>query len=231
MGWDITYHPFAQRDVVDVYFKGIEDPNHWKAVSDRFGLDPANAEELRECLSQAASIPREMPFNKGHAYMMAMVAGYLRKYWYVRGGVFSFLIGRSPTFVRYTQDWTTLVPSAYVADEFRTGINQNFCGGVFLSPEGLQRLKDDYRSDATVASALDEQFSHGRLPIFWKAVDFALEHNLGLIEAAEVVAPNPFDLNTTKCASNLMNCDIEGALLYAKTAHEQLLERGIGQAT
>ena len=222
MGWDITYHPFSPSDVADVYFKGIKNQNHWKEIAKNFSLNQENAAELRECLSQAAMLRAHIPFNKGHAYFMAMVAGYLRKYWYLRGSAFSFLIEDSPIFLRYTKSWKTLIPQSYLSDSFQEGITQNFCGGVFLSPEGLHLLRNDYRNDPMIASALDAKFSHGRLPVFWKAVDFALDNQLGLIEASEVVAPNPIDLSTTKCASNLMNCDIEGALLYVEAAAEQL---------
>lgn len=57
--------------------------------------------------------------------------------------------------------------------------------------------------------------SHGRLEIFWKAVDIAIENNLGLVEASEVIEPDPFILNSSTSFSNLYNCDPDGVLLYA----------------
>lgn len=60
------------------------------------------------------------------------------------------------------------------------------------------------------------------LPVFIKALQYAKENNLGLLEASEVVEPNPLDLNNSESYSNLLNCDTEGALIYEKIALKQL---------
>jgi hypothetical protein len=69
---------------------------------------------------------------------------------------------------------------------------------------------------------MDEVFSRGRLAVFWKAVDEAVENGLGLVEASEVVEPNPLDLNASRSLTNLFNCHLDGPMLYQQSAMEQL---------
>lgn len=224
MGWDITYHAFSPDEVKSVYFRGVQTPDHGRQVAADFNLDETDARELCECFAQAAQFGADTPFSKGHAFAMAAVAGYLRKYWYLRGSAFSFLIDEHPAFSRYTLDWRNLIPTKFVTPDFQGVIIENYCGGVFLGPDGLRQLQADYLSDEVVKAHMDEFFSHGRLAVFWKAVEFAIEHNLGLIEATDLVVPNPLDLSRTQCISNLGNCEIEGAHLYVQAMAEQLRE-------
>ena len=56
------------------------------------------------------------------------------------------------------------------------------------------------------------------------AVKFSVEKGYGLLEATDVIIPNPIDLNDSECYSNLFNCDPEGAFIYADTAAQQLSE-------
>jgi hypothetical protein len=125
---------------------------------------------------------------------------------------------------KYVGDWKTLVPEAYRDSHFDNCLTENYCGGVYLPNEGLKLLRADYLSDSYVRSKMDETFSDGRLAVFWKAIDDAIENGLGLVEASEVVEPNPFNLNETRSLTNLFNCYPDGALLYGGTAMQQISE-------
>lgn len=82
----------------------------------------------------------------------------------------------------------------------------------------------DYQTKEEVKRELDDFYSHNRINVFLKALTYAKEHNLGLLEATEVVEPNPMNLNESTCYSNLFHCDTEGALLYEEAMFEQLRE-------
>lgn len=73
-------------------------------------------------------------------------------------------------------------------------------------------------------SKLDTFFSHNRIEVFLKALESAKEMNAGLLEATEVIEPNPMDLNQSVCYSNLFNCNPQGALLYQEAVMEQFKE-------
>ena len=62
------------------------------------------------------------------------------------------------------------------------------------------------------------------LPAFLDALNYACELEIGLLEATEVVEPNPLDLNKSSSYSNLFNCDTKGAIIYAQTAVQQIRE-------
>ena len=60
--------------------------------------------------------------------------------------------------------------------------------------------------------------------MFLNALNLARELEVGLLEATEVVEPNPIDLNRSESFSNLFNCDTQGALIYAEIAAQQIGE-------
>ena len=221
MGWDITYHPIGADEIQSIYFTGIADRDYYKSLVTKFGVNDFYAEQLRLRFEEARNLGGDVPFNKGHAYYVAIISGLLRKYHYVRGGAFSFLAD-DDVMARYIGDWKSLVPESYRNQDFENCLTENYCGGVYLSNEALRQLRQDYPSDSHVRSKMDETFSHGRLEVFWKAVDDAIDDGLGLVEASEVMEPNPFDLNSSRSCSNLLNCHPDGALLYADAAAQQL---------
>jgi hypothetical protein len=223
MGWDITYHPVGPDEIQSIYFKGLTDHDHYKSLVTQFGVNDFYAEQLRSRFEEARNIKGDVSFQKGHAFYVAIISGFLRKHHYIRGGAFSFLAD-DDVMARYVGDWKILVPEAYRDRHFDNCLTENYCGGVYLTNEGLKKLRDDYQSDSYVRSKMDETFSHGRLAVFWKAVDEAIESGLGLVEASEVVEPNPFNLNATRSLSNLFNCYPDGALLYEEAAIQQITE-------
>ncbi len=223
MGWDITYHPVGADEVRSIYFKGLADPSHIDTIIEMFSLDEFYAEQLRMRFEEARGIEEEVPFNKGHAFYTAIILGFLRKHHYIRGGAFSFLTDDA-VMATYVGDWKTLIPEVYRQKKTENQLTENYCGGVYLPHAALKKLREDYQTTPHVKAKMDEAFSHGRLDIFWKAVDDAIENDLGLIEAAEVVEPNPLNLDASRSLSNLFNCSPDGAILYSEAVAIQLNE-------
>ena len=221
MGWDITYHPIAEDEIRSIYFAGIEDPLFYKTLLPRFGVDAFYAEQLRLRFDEARKIDDGVSFARGHAYYAAIICGFLRQHHYIRGGGFSFLL-KDALMAGYVGDWKRLVPERLQHLHFDNCLTQNYCGGAYLPLQSLKRLRSDYHRNARVRAQMDDVFSHGRLHVFWLALDAAISAGLGLIEASEVVEPSPFNLNESRSLSNLYNCHPDGALLYAQAAAQQL---------
>lgn len=221
MGFDITYHPVGADEIEAIYFDGLSDQQHYQSLVSRFGVNEFYAEQLRSRFAEASSIDATVSFQKGHAFYVAIISGFLRKHHYIRGGAFSFLAGDA-VMARYFGDWRALIPEAYRDAQIDNCLIENYCGGAYLPCEQLKQLRDDYQADPYVRAKMDEIFSDGRLAVFWQAVDDAVAQSLGLVEASEVVEPDPFDLNATRSLSNLFNCYPDGAILYAETAMQQL---------
>ena len=221
MGWDITYHPIAEDEIRSIYFAGIEDPLFYKTLLPRFGVDAFYAGQLRLRFDEARKIDDGVSFARGHAYYAAIICGFLRQHHYIRGGGFSFLL-KDALMAGYVGDWKRLVPERLQHLHFDNCLTQNYCGGAYLPLQSLKRLRSDYHRNARVRAQMDDVFSHGRLHVFWLALDAAISAGLGLIEASEVVEPSPFNLNESRSLSNLYNCHPDGALLYAEAAAQQL---------
>jgi len=225
MGWDLQYHPFRAQEVVDIYFRCLDDPDHYRCVGRTFALQEEPTEQLGNFLDSVRKMIATTggnPPGRFHMFAIAAVAGFLRKYWYVRGSALSFL--PDEILEKYITDWSDLIPGERANGPFTSRLEENYAGGVFLTPEALRRLRDDYVTNDTLRKHLDDLFSHGRLAVFWQAADFAIEHNVGLIEASEVTEPNPLDLNESSSKSFLLNCQTEGVLLYAEAVAEQMRE-------
>lgn len=222
MGHDLTYHLFARDEVRDVYFAGVADPDTCiDALAERFELDQVMRDELRTCFAEAGRFVPDSPFHRTHGMMMAIVAGYLRPYWYVRGAGFSDLLVECPEFGTYVTDWRDVTPG-WVQHHASATLADHYCCGVFIDHAGLQRLRQDYAQGGSIALRLDETFPDGRLEVFWQAVDAAIAHRTGLIEAVDVVIPDPLDPEQTRCASFAPNCQVDGIILYARAAMQQL---------
>nr|WP_086940496.1 hypothetical protein [Thaumasiovibrio occultus] len=221
MGWDISYHPVGENDFRDIYCAGLADPEFYKTIATQFGLDDIYTEQLKLSFDEARALGLDVEFNKVHSYSMAIVSGYLRKYHYIRGGSFSFALEHEVMF-DYIADWDDYLPPEWDGVETIDSLTENYCGGVYLPHEALKRLRADYETQAEVKAVLDEIFSDGRLAIFWKAVDEAIANGMGLLEATEVVEPNPLNINQTTCMTNLHNCYPDGVILYVQAAMAQI---------
>lgn len=221
MGWDISYHPFKPEELANIYFAGVDDPNIAGRLILEFGMPEFHIDNLQSAFLHARKFGPTVPFNAGHGYMAAIVAGHLRPYWYVRGSALSFLAD-DPAFARYFSAYRPLVPKEYASLAFADRLTENYSLGVLLKNDALRLLHADYASGGPVRAKLDALFSHGRLAVFMNAVAYALEHDLALMEATEVIIPNPLDLNRSECYSNLHNCVPDGALLYQEAACGQV---------
>ena len=228
MGYDISYHPISEKEMYLWYVQPVE-----AAAKDDFAAAEQHAAEhevhefyqqkYKDTLKTGAETTHEETFDKSHGYYIANVQGFFRKYFYTRGSAFSFLIDSKPYFKKYTKNWQDTLPGQYKNAAINS-ITENYSSGVYLPYESVEQLYQDYQSSAQIRNDLDSFFSHGRIAIFQEALAFCREHQLGLLEASEVVEPNPLDLNQSVCYSNLFNCDVAGALLYQETAMQQIAE-------
>lgn len=221
MGWDITYHPLNPTEIESVYLKGLKNPDYSKEIVKIYQLEESWIEGLNLWLKDLTENPASDNFNSGHGHRIAALSGLLRTYWYIRGSAFTFLLENSK-FHNYIADWKDILPVEMHHLDITNGLTHNYMAGVFLPYKGLCKLKKDYEQDLEIKEAIDELFSHDRLPIFWKAVNYAIEHQLGLLEASEIVEPNPLNIEASHFVSNADNCEIEGIVLYIETALEQL---------
>jgi len=231
MGYDISYHAIGKDEISQWYFKPLKlaqrgDFEAIAKIAREAGMDEFYVEKYADGFRSALQYGTGGIFNKTHGFHLAVAQGYFREYFYTRGTAFSFLAAQSFKFKPYISDWREVLPAEFLAEfsgEIHNEIIENYCCGAYLGADGVQKLLRDYEAGGEVKSAVDEFYAQN-LPVFLKALNSAAELEIGLLEATEVVEPNPIDLNRSESFSNLFNCDTQGALIYAEIAAQQIGE-------
>lgn len=103
-------------------------------------------------------------------------------------------------------------------------IIENYSSGVYLSPEQVTQLLKDMEQDPKVLEDLEGRWSNGQLAVLKKALSAAAKSGVGLLEATEVVEPNPISPNESTSYSNLYHCDRDGVYLYIDAVSGQLAD-------
>lgn len=222
MGWDISYHPISEKQINEWYFDVKKNKSLIEKLSIENNLEDFYKEKYIETLKIGFETKNNEIFDKTHGYYIAVVQGFFQKFFYTRGSALSFI--ENTIFDKYYKKWEDFIPKENLTDNIENLIIENYCSGVFIPSDKVVELLKDYSSDLEVKNVLDNLFSHERIKIFLKALNFAKDNNLGLLEATEVMEPNPMDLNSSYCYSNLFNCDLEGPMLYRKVALVQIAE-------
>ncbi|WP_299617352.1 hypothetical protein [uncultured Tenacibaculum sp.] len=220
MGWDISYHPISEEQIIERYFNVLDDKTLITELSAKYNIKDFYAKKYEELIDIALVTTQDDVFDKTHGYYIAATQGFFEKYFYVRGSALSFLEGNILS--KYTKSWQEILPQEKLTDAVHNQIIENYCSGKFIPPENIELLLENYDNDLKLQEEINTLFSHERIGIFFKAMYYALDKGLGLLEATEIIEPNPMDLNSSVSYSNLFNCDPQGALLYRDAAMEQL---------
>ena len=146
---------------------------------------------------------------------------FFRDYYYTRGSGFSFLLEEKPEYARYFTPWAQVAPTAF-PNPAENQIIENYCSGVYLSPKQVVQLLRDLEQMPKVLEDLEGLWSDGQFAVLKKALTAAAELGVGLLEATEVVEPNPIRPNESTSYSNLYHCDREGVYLYMDTVSRQI---------
>ena len=230
MGFDVSWHPISQKEMFRWYFDRLEEVR----AGDHSGLtaliqehQPGKAEgneafcaaRYQEIMDTAAQVGPGEPFDKTHSFILAAVQGLFRTYYYTRGGLYSDLVVRQPEMAAYTTSFRRILGDR-LENPLQDRIFENYCGGVYIGEDQVPQLLANYES-GKVKEALEDCFGN-TLPVFLKALGHARREGLGLLEATDLVVPQPFQLQDTSCSTYLMNCDFDGIAIYAATAKAQM---------
>ena len=231
MGYDISYHAISEDEISKWYFEALELARAGKfdevlALANKAGVEEFYAQKYKDTLSAALQYKDDKIFNKTHGFCIAVTQGFFRKYFYTRGTALSSLAQQNEKFKNYISNWREILPSEFLdkfSGEIYNEITENYCCGAYVNAKNVAKLKADYEAGGEIKEAIDG-FYEQNLPAFLDALNYAYELKIGLLEATEVVEPNPLDLNKSSSYSNLFNCDPKGAIIYAQTAVQQIGE-------
>lgn len=132
-------------------------------------------------------------------------------------------ICRDCPYARYFTSWEQITPVSF-PNPMQNRIIENYCSGVYLSPDQVIQLLKDMEQDPKVLDDLEGLWSNGQIAVLKKALSAAAKSGVGLLEATEVVEPNPISPNESTSYSNLYHCDRDGVYLYIDAVSGQLAD-------
>jgi hypothetical protein len=228
MGYDVSFHPISPEEIREWYVTPLTwvregEEEKVLAFAAQHGMEDFYAEKYLNTLRVGAETESGELFDKSHGFYIAVIQGFFRDYFYTRGSAFSFLAEEKPEYVRYFTPWEQIVPAAF-SNPAENRIIENYCSGVYLSPAQAAQLLQDLEQDRKVLEDLEELWCDGQLAVLKKALTAAVELGAGLLEATEVVEPNPIAPNKSSSYSNLYHCDRDGVYLYMDLAMRQLAQ-------
>ncbi len=101
----------------------------------------------------AGTEPGEL-FDKSHGFYIAVIQGFFRDYYYTRGSAFSFLVGQKAEYARYFTPWDQVTPTAF-PNPAENRIIENYCSGVYLSPNQVAQLLRNMEQDPQARAELE----------------------------------------------------------------------------
>lgn len=228
MGYDVSFHPISPDEIQEWYFTPltwIQQGQEEKvlALAAQYGIEDFYAEKYLDTLRVGAETESNELFDKSHGFYIAVIQGFFREYYYTRGSAFSFLLEEKPDYARYFTPWAQVVPTAF-PNPAENRIVENYCSGVYLSLDQVMQLLKDMEQDPKVCEDLERIWSNGQIAVLKKALSAAAELGAGLLEATEVVEPNPIYPNESSSYSNLYHCDRNGVYLYMDLTMQQLAQ-------
>lgn len=221
MGYDVSFHPISPDEIQEWYFTPltwIQQGQEEKvlALAAQYGIEDFYAEKYLDTLRVGAETESNEMFDKSHGFYIAVIQGFFREYYYTQGSAFSFLLEEKPDYARYFTPWAQVVPTAF-PNPAENRIVENYCSGVYLSPDQVMQLLKDMEQDPKVCEDLERIWSNGQFAVLKKALTAAAELGAGLLEATEVVEPNPIYPNESSSYSNLYHCDRNGGCIFTWT--------------
>ncbi len=228
MGYDVSFHPISPDEMREWYFTPltwIQQGQEEKvlALAAQHGIEDFYAEKYLDTLRVGAETEPNELFDKSHGFYIAVIQGFFRDYYYTRGSAFSFLVEEKPEYARYFTPWAQVTPAAFPnpaeTESSKTTAPVYTCLRIRLcSFSGIwSRTTKCWRIWRRI-------WSNGQLAVLKKALSAAAELGAGLLEATEVVEPNPIRPNESTSYSNLYHCDRDGVYLYIDTVSAQLAD-------
>lgn len=226
MGYDVSFHPISPDEMRQWYFipltwvqQGQEEKVLTLAAQN--GMEDFYAEKYLDTLRVGAGTEDDELFDKSHGFYIAVIQGFFRDYYYTRGSAFSFLAEQNPEYARYFTPWNQVTPCVF-PNPVQNRMIENYCSGVYMAPAQVTQLLQDLDQNPKVREDLEGMWIDGQVAVLKKALFAAAKLKAGLLEATEVVEPNPIRPNESKSYSNLYHCDRDGVYLYIDTARKQL---------
>ena len=230
MGFDVTYHPVTVAEMKYWCLDRLpeiasKDISKAYSLAKEAGFDESDTNNYIGLLSQLATFPIDDDFSVGIGFGLTAVQGMFRTYYYTRN---CSLTGFMEQCSQVQGLMCSLEKDIGFTDKNSVSkLTQNYCAGVWLDPDAVNELLNLLSQDEEIREEFEKWYRGGQAEIVLDALKASSELNLGLLEASDVITPNPLDLNSSTACTKLLNCDPRGALLYRDVALKQLKDAGL----
>lgn len=209
MGYDVSFHPISPDEIQEWYFTPltwIQQGQEEKvlALATQYGIEDFYAEKYLDTLRVGSETESNELFDKSHGFYIAVIQGFFRDYYYTRGSAFSFLAEEKLEYGRYFTPWAQVVPTA-LPNPAKNQIMENYCSGVYLSPNQVLQILRDLEQEPKVLEDLEKHWSDGQFAVLKKALTAAAELGTGLLEATEVRCQAGPSVHKTACGKLYRN--------------------------
>jgi hypothetical protein len=196
MGYDITFHPISKEDLERYLFQVADTPSISDARARELAANDDDYQMIMdfyyrnfpEWLVEAAAQEKQgIPaFSSRFVRTAAALAGFKHPYWYCRGSALSFVVEREASLHALITPVNRIASGvlAGIGDCSEGLITENFSAGGFIADIGALR-QELSRHSKSVDKVFDSE-GHWALE---NAMNYAEQHRLGLIEAADVYVP------------------------------------------
>jgi hypothetical protein len=192
MGFDVTFHPIGKQELEHFVLDVLGDPQLAFARAKELTYDSVKQQVVvdvyrhfpkwrAEWKKDPDTIARTLAFGA------AAIAGHLHPYWYSRGGSISFVAMNTSGFPHGFRTWEQLAP-AIVPAGGPSLVIENYSASGFVDPSQLPALRAAL-DDPQHRAAVDEHLGAAGRKALGHAIDYALAHGLGLLEASDIVVP------------------------------------------
>ena len=138
MGFDVTYHPITCDEMFEWYFEPLRDETAIDRLAEKYGFLVENyRHHIHVVKKHIADSVDDASFESVHGIMIAASQGLFRRCDYFRGCLFTDLVKSDNRFKKYVLSFSEIVPSEYRSMRFADGIEENWCGGVFIPPKSI----------------------------------------------------------------------------------------------
>ena len=130
-------------------------------------------------------------FDKSHGFYIAVIQGFFRDYYYTRGSAFSFLVEEKPEYERYFTSWDQVTPVSFPNPHAEPNHRKLLLRCISVSRSSYAASQRHGAGPQSAVKIWRGIWSNGQIAVLKKALSAAAELGAGLLEATEVVEPNP----------------------------------------
>lgn len=201
MGHDITFHPVSRKDLQRYVFDIADDPS---LAADRAAEVASNEVDVTQILELYGSFPvwlekaasGETTVSETFAFACAAIAGYRHPFWFARGCAVGFLVEDAPAIGELFQPIPTVASGrvSELPDSSAGVLTRNNAASGIVRQSAFDTLRARLSELETVEGefaddALHDVFGDAGLDALNRAIRYADQHGLDLIEGSEVVIP------------------------------------------